>query len=286
VIYASPADFRRALEDRLGNRARTDGISLDRLRRVVMVERILARLEHNQPGRWILKGGMALEYRLGSRARATRDLDLALRAAIAESTRAHTDLMSCLDTDPFSDGFVFRVRPPQQVAIDDPVGTCWRFGVDASLAGRRFQSMHLDLVVRAEEARHTERLVVPSLLAFAGFPSFEVEAVDRRQHFAEKLHAVTRRFGSGPSSRAWDLVDLLLLIGDGLAPDRALRETVQEVFSARGSHPLPSELPDPPAAWSTIYPGYAEPVGLAETTVDTAMTALRAFWSQALNAEE
>jgi hypothetical protein len=286
VIYASPADFRRALEDRLGNRARTDGISLDRLRRQVMVERILARLEHSQPGRWILKGGMALEYRLGNRARATRDLDLALRATIADGARAHTDLMSCLSTDPFSDGFVFRVRPPRQVEIDDPVGKCWRFGIEAALAGRRFQSMHIDLVVRAEEARHTERLTVPSLLAFAGFPSFEVEAIDRRQHFAEKLHALTRTFGTRPSSRAWDLADLLLLMGDGLPPNASLRGVVEEVFTTRGSHPLPSELPDPPAEWTTTYPPFAESLGLAETTTDTAMTALRAFWSRALNAQE
>lgn len=286
MTYATPANLRAALEDRLGNRARSDGVSLIRLRRKVTVERLLARLEHSQPGRWIVKGGMALEYRLGSNARATRDLDLALRTAEADATRAHTDLVTALGADPFSDGFVFAVPPPRLIDIDDQADTCWRFNVRASLGGRLFESMHVDVVARIEETGRTERLTVPSLLAFAGFPSFDVEAVDRRQHFAEKLHAVTRAYGTRPSSRAWDLADLLLLIGDGLAPDRVLLEAVHDVFTTRGTHPLPDPLPDPPAEWRTTYPQYAEPIGLVETTVDTAMTALRAFWSQALNAEE
>ena len=39
-------------------------------------ERLLVRLELGAPGRWVVKGGMALEMRLGDRARSTRDLDL------------------------------------------------------------------------------------------------------------------------------------------------------------------------------------------------------------------
>ena len=39
----------------------------------------MARLEVADPGAWVVKGGMALEWRLGKRARGTRDLDLVLR---------------------------------------------------------------------------------------------------------------------------------------------------------------------------------------------------------------
>jgi hypothetical protein len=59
--YASPHALRTALEDRLLRRSQQTGISLDRLRRRVMFERIVARLEAADPGRWVLKGGMALE---------------------------------------------------------------------------------------------------------------------------------------------------------------------------------------------------------------------------------
>lgn len=52
--------------------------SLERLLRRVVLERIVTRLEHAQPGRWVLKGGMALDVRLAERARLTKVIDLHL----------------------------------------------------------------------------------------------------------------------------------------------------------------------------------------------------------------
>ncbi|MCY7303648.1 MAG: hypothetical protein LH654_11580 [Thermoleophilia bacterium] len=63
--YATPAAFRDALERRLLDRARQTDTNLERLRRRVVFERLLVRLERADPGRWILKGGMASRY--GSR---------------------------------------------------------------------------------------------------------------------------------------------------------------------------------------------------------------------------
>jgi hypothetical protein len=48
-----------ALEDRLLARSNETGVSLDRLRRRVVFERVVARLHAAEPGRWVLKGGMA-----------------------------------------------------------------------------------------------------------------------------------------------------------------------------------------------------------------------------------
>lgn len=47
-----------------------------RLRKHIVFDRFLARLFAVAPDPWPLKGGVAIEYRLGDRARATRDLDL------------------------------------------------------------------------------------------------------------------------------------------------------------------------------------------------------------------
>lgn len=74
--YAGAAPFRRALEDRLRNRARESGLSVQQLRKNVVFERLLARLYEVAPGRWTLKGAVALDYRLGVRMRATNDLDV------------------------------------------------------------------------------------------------------------------------------------------------------------------------------------------------------------------
>jgi len=45
------------------------GVSLVRLRKSVAFDRLLARLFTVAPDRWVLKGGLALDYRLGTKAR-------------------------------------------------------------------------------------------------------------------------------------------------------------------------------------------------------------------------
>jgi len=80
MTYESVGAFRQALEQRLLNQARQTGTDLNRLRRRVVFERILLRLTTSQPGMWVVKGGMAVELRIGDSARMTKDLDLNLRA--------------------------------------------------------------------------------------------------------------------------------------------------------------------------------------------------------------
>jgi len=73
--YATAAAFRRALEDRLKDTARREGVDLQRLRRQVAFDRLLARLFHEaqpRPLPWVLKGGYAMELRIKA-ARTTKD---------------------------------------------------------------------------------------------------------------------------------------------------------------------------------------------------------------------
>ena len=80
--YATAGAFRTALEARLNERARRDGVDLHRLRRQVAFDRLLARMfDPFQPVRdgWVLKGGYALEMRFHM-ARSTKDLDLTVRS--------------------------------------------------------------------------------------------------------------------------------------------------------------------------------------------------------------
>ena len=73
--YQSGAAFRRALEDRLLTNSKGSGVPLIRLRKMVAFDRYLARLKQSYPNQWYLKGGYALQLRLGSRARTTVDVD-------------------------------------------------------------------------------------------------------------------------------------------------------------------------------------------------------------------
>ncbi len=76
--YASPTAFRQALESRLANLANAEGIDIQRLRRQVAFDRLLARLFADQSSIWTLKGGYAMELRLEA-SRTTRDIDLSAR---------------------------------------------------------------------------------------------------------------------------------------------------------------------------------------------------------------
>jgi hypothetical protein len=82
--YATAAAFRRALEDRLQDIAGKEGVDLQRLRRQVAFDRLLARLfqaaePHAPP--WVLKGGYAMELRIKA-ARTTKDIDLTMHSAL------------------------------------------------------------------------------------------------------------------------------------------------------------------------------------------------------------
>ena len=70
--YGSSASFRRALEDRLRTQSLQTGAPLVRLRKMVVFDRFLVRLIHDQPDAWVLKGGLALQLRLGNQARTTK----------------------------------------------------------------------------------------------------------------------------------------------------------------------------------------------------------------------
>lgn len=82
--YPTAERFRAALEDRLRQQARTTSLPLVRLRKDVVFERLLARLLIAAPDRWILKGGLALDYRLGD-----RQISLVTRTGCSRSGERH-----------------------------------------------------------------------------------------------------------------------------------------------------------------------------------------------------
>ncbi|MGP3958511.1 nucleotidyl transferase AbiEii/AbiGii toxin family protein [Nonomuraea sp. 3N208] len=230
--------------------------------------------------RWVLKGGTSLEFRLDGRARATKDLDLALRDGPCDGAGLREELIDTLANDVDQDGFVFSVGRPAALDADAAGRPGWRFSVDSALAGKTFAQIRLDIVLRDEELASTERILLPGVLAFANVPARLMESVDRRQHFAEKLHALTRDYGSRPNTRIKDLVDLILLIEDGLLADSGLLLVMRHVFAVRATHSVPGGIPDPPPVWESDYPRLAEGVTYASPDLSSALDLLRAFWAR------
>jgi hypothetical protein len=280
--YKTAVDLRRALEARLKIDADNTGIDLMRLRRIVVFDRIAARLSAGEQ-EWVLKGGAALEFRLGLRARATRDLDLVLRSQLSAGAAIRDVLIETLTRDVDRDRFVFTVGHPIELATDAAGNPGWRFSVDGALAGKTFIAVKVDIVLRSVELAATERISLPGKLEFAGIRRRTIESADRSQHFAEKLHALTRDYDLRPNTRVKDLVDLLLLIHDGLSPDKELLGVVRHVYTVRATHPMPTNVPDPPPVWRQVYPALAAEATLVERDLSAALKTLRAFWARTIS---
>jgi predicted nucleotidyltransferase component of viral defense system len=257
VRYRDAAAFRQALEQRLNARAAGDGARLARDRKRVAFDRLLARLNVAASDRWLLKGGFALDLRLAERARATRDVDIEWQTAEEELLDALIDATS-VDV-----GDYFAIQVERTATPPDRLGGSHRFRVRAALAGRPFETFLLDVGLRSDPINEYDTLTTPDLLAFAEIEPAHIRAIPLERHIAEKLHAYTRRYGDDqPSSRAKDLIDLVLM--SELAPFEfsRLREVIVRLVETRDTHELPASVPAPPSGWARPYRALAEEVGL------------------------
>lgn len=255
--YETAAAFRAALEARLAHRSANSGEAIGRLRKRVVFERFLSRLLKSAPGKWVLKGALAIEYRIGSRARTTMDADLSGWREAEEATAA----MLTAATSNQPDHFTFRIeRVEQQLEAG-----ALRFRLHAELAGRLFDTVIVDVGVGSLELFEPELRQGPGLLEFAGIPAAEIPVQRVEQQIAEKLHAYTRPYGGGrPSSRPKDLVDLCLIaLTEEPSRDR-LGIALDKIFQHRGTHALPPKFPSPPGEWKTPFARMARDVAIPE----------------------
>ena len=263
--YTTAGAFRRALEERLKRTSLTDQIDLNRIRRQVSFDRLLARLFRQEPAPWVLKGGYALELRFKA-ARSTVDIDLTLQrvvtatAAGADTNQVVRELLQTAADLSLGDCFEFAISPPVMDLTAAPYGGA-RYPVEARMDGRIFARFHLDAGFGDVVMHPLETIVCRDWLGFAGIESSRVQMIGREQQFAEKLHAYTLP-RSGTNSRVKDLVDMALLIGsDGMDRQRIL-DALRLTFERRGTHALPAGLDPPPADWHVPFQALAEECGL------------------------
>lgn len=157
--------------------------------------------------------------------------------------------------------------------------------LEASLAGKRFAELRVDVVARPEEITGVEQRSLPDVLGFAGIPARTVAVTDLRQQFAEKLHAMTRDYATGHTTRVKDLIDLLLLVHDGVPADAGLCCAVRHVFRIPGTHAVPGELAAPSPSWQAQFTRYAGEVGLDGIAVESAHSEVSTHWRRALELE-
>lgn len=285
MTYDSPRALRTALEHRLLQRATETGVSLDRLRRRVVFERVIARLSSGEPGAWVVKGGMALEVRLRDDARLTKDLDLGLRDNAVTAESLHERLIDVLALDPAGDRFVFTVGVPEAMA-EGAQHVTWRARVEATLADTMFGSIQLDIAPRPYELADTDHVELPSLLDFAGVPASVVEIIDIHRHAAEKLHAMTRDFGDRENSRLRDLVDLVLMFEHEMLTPALLAARATDVWAERETSNPPPDLPPMPESWANRYGPLTQQLDIDTRSYRSAVAIVADLWRAMFPNEE
>ena len=286
--YETPFAFRMALEERLRNASLQQGTDLQRLRRRVAFERLLARLFADKEPPWLLKGGYALELRLAYQARSTRDLDLSVpdpkrlhlpsEAEISQdrADKLHEYLQLAAERDQ-GDAFRFLIRAPRGELTGAPGGGV-RCTVDARLAGRTFAQFHIDVGLGDPMLGEPAWVEGDSFLGFAGIPAVRIPVVPAAQQFAEKIHAFTFPWLDRDNTRVKDLVDLVLLVHSGFLQGTEVEQALRATFQARATHPLKAELPKPPKAWSESFRALAIELGLPVQGLEQADAYLQSFW--------
>jgi hypothetical protein len=280
--YATAGAFRRALEERLKNISMAEQVDINRLRRQVSFDRLLARLFRDDALPWVLKGGYALELRFKS-ARSTIDIDLTVQRVTGaaegrEAVQAIREMLQERATVSLDDWFEFTIGSPLMDLAAAPYGGA-RYSVETRMDGRIFARFHLDAGVGDEILQPLETVECHDWLGFAGIEKPRVWMISREQQLAEKIHAYTLP-RSSQNSRVKDLVDLALLIGDYGLDRQRVANALQLTFARRGTHTLPASLPMPPEDWQTPFRALAEECGL-DSDMATVFETVRRFFENA-----
>jgi hypothetical protein len=256
--------FRASLEERLKNIAWKKGMDLQRLRREVAFDRLLARLFSGKAVPWYLKGGYAMELRI-HRARTTRDVDLGRSLGPGEKTDrpALLEEIQSLAVLDLGDFFEFRIGA-SILELEAAYGGS-RFPVEARMDGRSFVKFHIDVGLGDSLADTLEELKAKDWLGFAGIAAPVFPAISREQQFAEKVHAFTKPRKGRENTRVRDLVDMVLLMDDLRLDKKKVQKALDKTFRNRKSHPLPAKLQVPPASWDRPFAEMAAECGLKLT---------------------
>ena len=256
--YTNAANLRRAIEERIVQASKKEDGDIQKLRRQVAFDRLLARLFIADPTPWVLKGGYAMQLRTPD-ARVTKDIDLAIRdGKLLSDDRAkqnmaiHEMLLEKSEVD-LKDFFSFNISEPVMDLDAAPYGGA-RFHIEARIDGRTFEKFHLDIGIGDVWIEPLEQLSPRGWLDFAGIASKAYPSIPKEQQFAEKIHAYTVPRPEGTTnSRTKDLVDMILLISANEMDITKLVLAIRATYERRATHSLSKTIPKPPSTWVTPF---------------------------------
>lgn len=181
------------------------------------------------------------------------------------------------------DWFSFEVTEPARNPLTAQAGQ--RHPIKTLMDGRTFENFHVDVGIGDALIEPLEYLNITDLLSFADLSPTSVPCYPVTQQIAEKLHAYTKPRKTGESSRAKDLVDLLLLAELQTLSGARLHQAIRATFTTEGTHPVPGNVPPPPAKWESEFRRMASEVGLTTLLLDQAYRLTQAFLDPVLAGE-
>jgi len=249
--FKTATDFRKSLENRLKNLANQTDNDLQRLRRTVAFDRLLARLLDANDTPFVLKGGYAMELRF-SNARATKDIDLTFikKTNLVVKNAILEDLKN-LSLKDLGDFFTYQIGDAQLDLENAPYGGA-RYPVSSYIDGKLFVRFQLDVGGDAIVSQ-TETILGKDWLGFCGIPAPLLKMISIEQQFAEKLHAYSLPREDRKNTRVKDLIDMLLLANIRTLDFNRLKSALEQVFKVRKTHRPPLALEMPPQEWERPY---------------------------------
>ncbi len=168
-----------ALEQRMKTEAARTGFNLARLRKRVALELFLRRLAQVAPDRWVLKGALALDFRLGGASRSTKDIDLGRN----DDEEAAIEDIAAAQRLRLDDFFTFTASRTDAFDEVDEFQAI-RFHVRAELAERVFEQFIVDIGFSKSAGSEPDRLRTSDFLSFAGIEPLELPAIPLALHLA------------------------------------------------------------------------------------------------------
>lgn len=229
------------LESWIGARSRETGIAPKRLNRWIYAMVVLAAVERlrddeNRP-LFVLKGGVAMELRLGLEARATKDLDTVFRESMDVMLGRLDGALQAGVGD-----FTFERSEAETIGETNSQ----RVDIRLSYRGRRWGTVQFEIApAEGDSLEEVDNIEAIGIDHFGLEGPKEVPCLTIPYQLAQKLHACTESppEGKDENHRFHDLIDLLLLeglIGDGGFAD--VRKACLDTFAVRGRHSWPPDL--------------------------------------------
>lgn len=192
-------------------------------------------VDENAESRFLLKGGTMLQYRLGSVARATKDLDGIVRGDIDDFLCAMDELIKegwgPID---FTYGDVEIINTPARIIKPR------RFDITLLMQGRIWRRITVEISPdEGESGVKAEKITAPALAPF-GLPTPDsLTSLAMSYQIAQKVHAATDPHDPPVfvNERARDVVDLILLKGlaenSGAPNESEISSAIQDIFASR-----------------------------------------------------